>query len=251
MRPPGPTSNARWMSKGSYSLKLFIFRDQLELTQDDLRNLRDTCIFIIHVYLKSLYRCTSAISAPNQDLIFIKSVNAFKKINAHTATEVLEKISRHLWYLAPEFVIFALFDGEVSHDEKRNMVKNLDRDKPIVRLINSHETKDINSVLYKNLSDFVSKDSMFVFELFNLPSDFLNVDVSLWESNAKFKECYETLSKINVVNDGAERAVRIAIEYNGRITKNEQQLQYLLVGSDIYKKKFPDCRKSTLLKPKK
>lgn len=45
IRTPGATSNARWMAKAIYSLKIFIFREQFELSSDEVDSLRDICFF--------------------------------------------------------------------------------------------------------------------------------------------------------------------------------------------------------------
>lgn len=50
-----------------------------------------------------------------------------------------------------------------------------------------------------------------------------------------------------VVNDVAERGVALIEEYNKCLTKNEEQLQYLLLVISEYRKKYPNCNKKTLM----
>lgn len=72
-RPPGVTSNARWMSKAIYCLKIFLFRSQFKLTVRELKgSLRDVCIFLVRIYIQVWIGCTNAIASPNQDLNFVK-----------------------------------------------------------------------------------------------------------------------------------------------------------------------------------
>lgn len=72
-RTPGVTSNARWMSKAIYSLKIYLFRDQFSLTDKEIDGFRDICIFLIKLYIKPWFGCTNGIAAPLQDLNFIKA----------------------------------------------------------------------------------------------------------------------------------------------------------------------------------
>ncbi|GBP18811.1 hypothetical protein EVAR_93239_1 [Eumeta japonica] len=67
-----------------------------------------------------------------------------------------------------------------------------------------------------------------MFELFDLSYDFLDEDVSLWPENQNFLENLEYFKKLQVVNDVAERGVALIEQYNRCLTKDEEQLQYLL-----------------------
>ena len=58
----------------------------------------------------------------------------------------------------------------------------------------------------------------------------------------------ETVSSISVVNDHAERGVAVAQELIGNITKDENQLQFLLQVVQTYRKLYPDSKKETLSK---
>lgn len=66
-----------------------------------------------------------AISAPNQDLNFIKDLLDYKDIDAELAEKSLKKFRAHLWYLSPEASALSFFDGTVSNDTKLNMVRAL------------------------------------------------------------------------------------------------------------------------------
>ena len=51
---------------------------------------------------------------------------------------------------------------------------------------------------------------------------------------------------MNVVNDHAERGVSLTEEYSNSITKNEDQLQFLLQVVQEHRKAFPNSKKCTL-----
>lgn len=132
-RAPGGTSNARWMAKASYSLKIFIFRQQFSLTARELNGLRDVCMFLVRIYVKAWFMSTNAIAAPRVDLEFIKSTVEYAKIDHDISKIVLNKMKNHLWYLAERTVALAFFDSNVTYDEKRKMVEHLKLKEPVVK----------------------------------------------------------------------------------------------------------------------
>ena len=51
------------------------------------------------------------------------------------------------------------------------------------------------------------------------------------------------LSSLRVVDDAAERGVRLVTDYSQILTKDEQQLQLLLQLVEEHRNKFPDMKK--------
>lgn len=48
------------------------------------------------------------------------------------------------------------------------------------------------------------------------------------------------------MNDTAERAVKLMQDFNGLITADEEQKQFLLRCVQEHRKLYPDCKKTTL-----
>lgn len=246
---PGAIHHARWMAKAIYSLKIFIFRDEFGLTTRELNSLRQICIFTIMVYLKAWFSSTSAIAAANHDLEFLKQLIEYKKIDASISLATVNKMTSHLWYLYDELAILSLFDDTVPLNMKKKIVeavKTRDGIKSKVKRFQIDQN-NINSIIQKDLSDFVSQKSLNLFEIFDLPYDFLDLDIELWTSNDSYKENEEYFKQLKVVNDVAERGVALVSEYNQCLTKNEDQFQYLLQVAKDHRAKFPNCNKSQYL----
>jgi len=68
----------------------------------------------------------------------------------------------------------------------------------------------------------------------------------MWENNEDYNKALSILKNIPVINDVAERGVKLIEDYNNKITKDESQKQYLLQVVSDYCKKYPDHRKETL-----
>lgn len=248
IKKPGAIHHARWMAKAIESLKIFILRDQFEFKENEFEGLREFCIFVVRLYVKVWFQTTSAIKAPRLDLTFIKNSIDFAEINEIVSDQILDKVQNHLWYLSEETIAFSFFDDEVSVDEKRKMVSALDRQKkPTKKLIPSlRELK--TQYKNKNLSDFVNANTRNFFERFNICTDFLKVDPSEWEDREDYRNGLETCKNIHVVNDAAERAVKLFSQYNDILCKCEEEKQWIITAVQSYKSNFPSVNKSILAK---
>lgn len=245
---PGAMHHARWMSKAICSLKIFLFRDQFDLSAQEKKNLRRICIFVISFYVKVWFNSTSAIQAPNNDLEFMKILIQSKTTDPPVLQRACQKMIEHLWYLNEELVTISLFDKNVSIDVKKKIVAAIQNRENLSPMRQRYEITEQNleSLLEKDLSHFASKNSLELFQKFDLPSDFLENDVSTWCNNDSYKECLEYFNTLKVTNDVAERGVALIEEYNNRITKDEEQLQYLLQVVREHRQRYPNYNKTTL-----
>ncbi|KAL4119640.1 hypothetical protein QTP88_012435 [Uroleucon formosanum] len=251
-KKPGAIHHARWMAKAIYSLKIYLFREQFRLTVKEETALRNICIFIIRLYIKSWFDAPSAIKAPFQDLTFIKNLLNYIAIDKDTSQIAIKKFCGHLWYLSAELCGFAFFDEAVSIDTKRKIVKALNNEKSTSEMLSTTQRiiispKNANELLEREIEDFVCVKTNNLFKRFAINTDFLKLDPSTWRSNEDFQKSIVLLKKIPVINDVAERDVKLIEEYNDKITKDESQKQYLLQVVSDYRKKFPDHKKETLI----
>ncbi|BES89663.1 Hypothetical protein NTJ_02470 [Nesidiocoris tenuis] len=109
-------------------------------------------------------------------------------------------------------------------------------------------TIDSRVIEMSSLEDFVSQNTRKFFSITGLSPDFLEREVVTWESDPEYLHIKNIVSSMRVVNDIAERGIALMEEYNKLRTQNEEQKQYLLLTVKEFRKKFPDSRKSTLLK---
>lgn len=108
------------------------------------------------------------------------------------------------------------------------------------------QKNDLKLFLKKDLSDFVSQNSLELFKKFDLPYEFLDADILTWASDDSYKECLNFFKTLKVTNDVAERGVALIEEYNNCLTKDETQLQYLLQTVRDHRQKYPSCNKKNL-----
>lgn len=218
------------------------------MRQKELNGLRQICIFIVRFYIKAWFNAPSAIKAPNQDLTAIQDLIKYKKTNAQIADAAITKLCNHLWYLSEHLAALAFFDDTVSYATKLKMARaSKSREgTPNAGKRLSIEQSDYESLLTKDISDFISKKSITLFTHFELSFDFLDVDPGLWEFEESFIDCVEVFKTLEVVNDVAERGVALIEEFNLLLTCNEDQKQYLLKLAQEHRKRYPDCQKQKL-----
>lgn len=241
IKKPGAMHMARWMAKVLYSLKMWLFRDQLNLTKRELSCIKEISIFAVKIYLKAWMTAPLSVSAPQNDLKLLKLLRNYH--NKQVGKAAVDKFGSHLWYLSEKMIALSLFDPSVTDSEKKDIVLAMNS-----KVGNKDCPKRISATSIKgstSLSSLASKNSKKLLDALHLPLTFLEEEPSTWPQNDEFKICSKAVKNISVVNDHAERAVALIQDYSGHHTKNEKQLQYLLKVVAEHRKKYPDPKKST------
>ncbi|KAG0710388.1 hypothetical protein GWK47_022912 [Chionoecetes opilio] len=118
------------------------------------------------------------------------------------------------------------FDGEGHGSEKSHASKEVGPRSPPGRL--------------------VSGRTLHFFRKLHLDEAFLDLPPDSWQMDEGFQRSSQIVRNLAVVNDHAERGVALIQEFNGSLTKDEEQLQFLLQVVADHRKAFPDPRKRTL-----
>lgn len=245
---PGAMHQARWMSKIIYTFKIWLFRKQFSLTAREEKGLRELCIFFARIYVKAWYTAPLPTAAPNNDLQLLKSLVAYSSVNAAISEAASRKLSDHLWYLSEKLVGLAFFDSSVCCEIKDKMVTAMDtvdgENDPPKRL----KMKKVSSAEVENnsVADFVTKNTKTLFTKLRLPQTFLQLPASQWAENHDYQAAAALARTVAVVNDHAERGVALIQQFSGNLTKNEEQLQFLLQVVSENRKRYPQPLKRAL-----
>lgn len=242
-KKPGPVHRARWMNKAIYALKMYLFRQQLSLSSTEEKSLRKFCIFVVNTYLPSWYTAPKVSSAARYDLLLLKSLAKQKKDSMWLAAA--EKFKQHLWYLSPELIGFAFFDDGLDMEIKKKMVQALQTPPNHVGV--KRANIDLNDVETACISHFVNAETRNLFERFKISTAFLEKDVSNWSNDDDFRNAQSKLRNVSATNDNAERGVALISEFNDKITKDEEQKQYLLQIINQHRKSIPFPSKTVLI----
>lgn len=258
-RPPGAMSHARWMAKLIYSLKMFLFRSQKIngkplLTNQEVKAMREFLIFAIRFYIKAWFKCTSATEAPNNDMLLLKEMYEYKAVDPKLSAAVVKTFSNHMWYLGTEKCAFALFDSNVSVAKKKAMAAAiLSESEDELESCNRLPLKPSQMPWFcaQNLSDFINPNALQLFRRFDISHDFLHKDPEHWETDETFTRAKSIIDSLTVGNEPAERGVKLIEDYTGTLTKDEEQLQFLLQVVSEHRKEYPDHTKKSISHKKK
>ena len=221
------------------------------MSKKDIQALQQICIFIVKVYVKYWFVAEIPEKAPKNYLNFIKDCQAFESVNPKITRVVKKKLFNHLWYLSPQNASLSFFDDDVSLVEKKGMVLKLKDDK--LNDDEEGETKKISvhpsqTFVHENgIEQFISPESLKFVKKFNFGTEWINDDPESWKTNQNYLRCKDVVKSLKVVNDIAERNVQLFANYNGHLTKNEDQIQYIMQIHEAYRQKFSSLNKQDLM----
>ncbi|GBP35414.1 hypothetical protein EVAR_94865_1 [Eumeta japonica] len=93
----------------------------------------------------------------------------------------------------------------------------------------------------------VSEKSKQFLSRLHIDDSFLQVNVSSWDNDAAFLEAKRRINRLKVVNDTAERAVKLMTDYNSAtIIAKTILVRCIQELGNLY----PDCKKTTYAKEK-
>ena len=127
-----------------------------------------------------------------------------------------------LYYLTQEMVSIALFSAKIPAEEKQNLADSLLAIKSKMDLVTPQNRFGTgfgkpkfpsNIALTTSLSDLVGTDSWFLFHILQLDPQFLTDDVTNWPESASYQTLLTNLQALNVVNDWAERGVKLSSDF--------------------------------------
>lgn len=116
-------SNARWMQRAIDAFKAYLFREKLDLNEDEelIRQLERFCTFVAVIYVKYWNRCTNAIDAGYNDFSLLKDLEVYMEYDTEIAQTAKERFHPHLYYFGEELIPLSLFSAKVSNEEKKQM----------------------------------------------------------------------------------------------------------------------------------
>lgn len=245
IQSPGACHRARWMAKAIYCIKIYLYRKQLKwLRPHLLKQLKRMIKFIVKLYLKAWYTCRSAILAPFDDLTLLQDLMNYETTDKEIANAAYDSLSRHLWYLRQPLVGLPFFYERINVAEKRKMIEALKRETS-----DDYENKitiDKKTVQAVRMHELVSKNILKFLADFGVNLEFLKQDPDTWNEDDNFHSASNYFKKLQVVNDSAERNLRLTDTLN-KSFKNEDEFNELLHVVKNHRKKYPNAKKCTLL----
>lgn len=130
--------------------------------------------------------------------------------------------------------MLALFDDSVDHETKKKIVEKLFKsphDTDNFDLSDDNQTRvpekaqisrlDVPKLFEQGLEQFVNVDSIIFFHKLKISTTWLKKNYENWSEDADYQDCLEAVTSLTVVNDIAERGVKLMQEYNDLFTKDK------------------------------
>ena len=202
--------------------------------------------YAVRFYVPSFLLSSCGRDAAYLDLQLYKDLLRYQAIDEELAESALATLNRHLWYLAPQTVPFALFSNKVSEDDKSRMASRLlTLDRPETTTLGIPKFPVVSAGT--ELWDLVTEESWTFFDIVKSdPLPWLTKRVSEWESCEDYKKVKAFVSTVKVVNDSCERAVALATDFCKVLTKDTRVRKLIFQVVEHNRKEFPDSSKKTL-----
>ena len=210
---PGADHHA-WC-KAIYILKMSLVQHQIPALHWK-KKVAKMALFVVFVYLEAWFSATVLVSAASNDLAFHKRADSFKAVDKKVSRSATKVLNRHTWYLTEELIALTIFD-EGLPKETRDLIAakigNLDVEEFEVKKPSLPTITAATAV-----SDFVGPRSRLVFDLLEVPTNFLREED--WQLQPEYSTTKRILETFAPVNDSAERVLALATNYNSKITRN-------------------------------
>ncbi|KAG7155567.1 hypothetical protein Hamer_G030873 [Homarus americanus] len=241
---PGACHHARWMAKIIYYLKIYMFSHQLELSSDLCVKLQRMAIFVSLLYTPAWLKSPVAEDAPVNDLQLHHELLRYRAVDCEVADAALAVASRHLWYLRPQTVVLSLCSEKLSAAEKKEMATKLS----CLEETNDYANDNLVIQQTTRLSDLIDERSWMIFKEHHVcGTAWLMLPVEDWEKNEEFMKRKDFSRSLKVTNDVAERGIKLMQDFNGSVTKDEQQLQDVMQLVEKHRKQMSGFSKSALM----
>lgn len=141
--------------------------------------------------------------------------------------------------MTEETSVFSLFSDKVSNEEKKQVARKLQSFPFELK-----EGVPSFPVVTKNtkLSSLIGKNSWLLFKALGIGSEWLSTSVKTWEQNEEYIKAKIFLKNIRVVNDVAERGVKLMQDFLLTLSKDEQNKQNILQSVESHRRSFSDFK---------
>ena len=95
------------------------------------------------------------------------------------------------------------------------------------------------------LWDFVKPSSWEFFKILKVRADWLTQPVTEWQESEDYRKARHFVMTVKVVNDAAERGIKLASDYAQSLTKDSEIRQKIFQTVESHRREKPDYKKST------
>ena len=256
-KQPGAHHHARFMADCLYLLTMQLtskINSKLNKSEKDM--LQMSTDFIVTFYGSYFLKSPIAAQAPSNDLDAFKlslemmSNELYKSKYGPLAKKLHSSLVRHSWYLTPQLLILSIANGDLDSKERAEIaLKLISFDPPSLDEFSTEQPDSPTHILPMSvLSDFVTEESWLIFTYLGISREMIKtwIDDNFNVSNVSYTNFQNQVANLAVVNDRAERHIRLVQDFVAQthdegllqdtmqvVTKNRKE-----VGKDMKKTDF-------------
>jgi hypothetical protein len=260
---PCAVSKARFLQVGLYYLQMYLLLNLKKvreiLTPDQIKEVVTMGEYVALHYLPYMLQAKYGADAPRNLLTAIQRLRAVREECPLVANTALKKREAHLNYVSPELVAFSLFDDQLPPEERQaaatKLLTYLGQWEPGERLIYQLSvpgrgrfcTGDeyFSGGNRPKVEEFINGRSFLLWEVLGLDhSDtrWMEKPVSEWPQDPSYVYLHRVVNNMSVVNDPAERMIRLVAERICMV-RSEGRLQDTLLSVAELQRLLRDFRR--------
>ena len=250
MRAPGALHHARFLASCLYIMKLVMLSNLTPrglLTPNMLANLERMAQYIALFHGSWFLQARVVAIAPRLDFNLWEQMGSYQDIDAPIARAVRQSLLRHLWYLTEHLVILAFFDESVAPEVKEDMATRL-HNTPRPQNFATGKPEFPTGIITANIptmEQFIGPKSWLLFHLLGNNGAWLTMPPDQWSTNQEYNNMRDIVTKLEVVNDVAERGVKDIQDYADAARDGAYRERIILV-SNSHRIKLPGFSKNEM-----
>ena len=198
------------------------------------------------ILIRHFFSTANTADAASDQIDIFEDLLVYRKFDAALADTVIRRLQTHLWYTAPEFVVFSLASPHVPESAKRDLADSI-LEQPINKL-KPGKVKMAPLTHGVTLASRVTEQSLHFFQALGVGRGFLSEPVTDWSQIPAFLKFCNFVNNFPLTNDASERAIKRTSNYLNFGGRSEEDLQSVLSSVEASVQNIPDRKSKSALK---
>ena len=197
--------------------------------------------------------CGLASIAPYKTITSFEQMVNFSEFDIQLAFTVMDSMRRHTWYINEQWVLVCLADTHCPEEERKAVATALASTPRLELFMPGKPDLPVEfwpeSGIRPSLATFVGQQSWLLPSILKLESEsmeWLLLDVPHWPLISGYRRFSEFVEKLLVVNDPAERGVKLIQDFISTSTDEDLRQSKMISASEQRKKISKNISKTQL-----
>ncbi|XP_065670842.1 uncharacterized protein LOC124807852 isoform X2 [Hydra vulgaris] len=244
-RKPIAFYHARFLSKAIYYMIIELLTFNLQqfdiISAEEIATVHQVAEFTGLFHAIWFLKAPLAASSPCLDLCAIRDMIKYGSFNKTISTAAIKSLKNHLWFLTERNVVLAICDETLDNNTREKIAKKLFLyPKPSRLILGKPPCPNINITKIPELWELVGPQSWILIQQLNLSAietEWMQVSSKDWNNFSGYRVLKKFIEKLTVVNDCAERGVKLIQDFT-HMCQDEELKQSLMLSISSHRQKF-------------